>query len=102
MFADVHHHVEVPGRTAVVAYFPFAGEPDARPRVHPGGNLHRQLGLGVELARALALRAGVGDDLSGAAAGVARAGDREEALGEADLARAATGGAGAALSGLRA
>ena len=57
------------------------------PVAMPGGNLRRDLALAADAARAAARLARLADDLAAAAAGRARAGDGEESLLEAQLAR---------------
>src|SRR5260221_4718581 len=93
MLADGDEDVEVPGRSAVDAPLPFAAHAEARAVVDAGRDLHGDLLLLAYAARSVAVRAGVLDHPSGAAALRAGAGHCEEALGVADLAAAGAAGA---------
>src|SRR4249919_979186 len=77
---DAGDDEEVARRAAALAGLALAGEPDAGAVLHPGGDVHPvTLGLLGEPGAA-AGRAGVLDDLAGAATLRTGLGDREEAL----------------------
>src|SRR5262249_38038380 len=93
----VHHHVEVAGRASVLTRLALAHQPHPGTGIHPGGDLHREVGLRLVAAQSAAPRAGIGRRGPGAVAVGARAAHRAEALGVADLSCASTRRTGADL-----
>ena len=88
MVLHVDDDVEVARRTARASGFAFAGQTQPLAGGDAGRNAHRELALLLHAAGALAGRARLRDDRSGAAALTARARDGEEALLIAKLAAA--------------
>ena len=84
----VDDDVEIAGRAAGRTVFAFAVQAEPLSRRDPGGNLHRQLALAADTSGAAARLARLGDRLAGAAARRARPRDGEEALLIAQLTRA--------------
>ncbi len=80
MLFHVKHHVEIAGRTAELADLARAGKANARPVLNARGNLGINRSLLQHAALALALGAGVGDDIARPLASGTSAGDAEEAL----------------------
>src|SRR5262249_33320745 len=89
MLVDVEQHVEVPGWAAVGPSLAFAPELEPRARVDTRRDLDAQLIRPPFDPRPPAGLAGIGDDRALPVAVTARLGDREEALLEAHLTRAA-------------
>ena len=85
---DVDDDVEVAGGTAGGAMLAFAVQAQPLAGRDAGRNLHRELALAADAARAAARLARLGDRLAGAAAVRARARDGQESLLLAELAGA--------------
>src|SRR3970040_3020477 len=98
VLAHAHVDVQVAGRGARRSRLALARQPDAVAAVDARRDLHRQ-GLGLfDPALAVAVGAGVGDDLAAAAAVRAALLHRENAALEAYLAATGTGAAGLHLA----
>src|SRR5207302_10348212 len=89
----MHDDVEIAGRTAALTRLAFAGQLEPRAGVDAGRHFDGQHTFRLDLARAAAGRARIGDDLPGALAVTARARDLEEPLRHPQLTRAVAGGA---------
>src|ERR1700730_12146754 len=101
MFADVHFHIQVPGRTAVASGFTLARQAHAIAIVDSGGHFDRELAGAAYPARPQAGVAGIADD--GARPATTRTGllQLEEALRNAHLPGATAGVAGCGSAALR-
>src|SRR5687767_7957861 len=89
VLADEDDHVEIAGRAAEGAGFPFAGETKALARGNAGGDLHRQLAHLLHGPFAAAGGAGLGDHFARAATLPARARHGKKSLLVPQLAGAA-------------
>src|SRR4051794_20274887 len=85
VLADGDEDVEIAGRSAVESCFAFAGDAQTGAVVDAGGDFDGDRFLFAHAASAVAVRAGILDHFSGAAALRTRAGDGEETLRVADL-----------------
>src|SRR5271154_294624 len=93
MCGDRQENVEIAGRTATQPGLALAGEADAGAVFDAGRDIDRECALAGRPAEAAAGGAGTVDHLAAAMTGWAGALEGEEALGMADLALAAAGGA---------
>ena len=69
---DVQHDIEIAGRAAEDAGFAFVGVQNARAFIDAGGNFRGDGAIARDASLAAALRAGIDDQLAGAAAGASR------------------------------
>src|SRR5687768_16613195 len=91
---DGQENVEVARRPASKSGFAFAGEPDARPVLHSRRDVHRQCPFFGNAPGAVAIAAGIRNDLAAPLARLAGALHREEPRRLPDRAGALTCGAG--------
>src|SRR4051812_12815366 len=97
MLLDDQHHIEIAGRPAENTGLAFTLIANAGAVFNTGRNVHLHLVLADQTSFTAAALAGIGDHLSGAAAGAAGACDAEEPLLEAKLTAASAGAAGSGL-----